>query len=324
MKIAGILPHLYIYGGVRRYIEIGNELTARGHDFTLYTPAADPPTWIQSRSKVKTIDQVIQDSNDVAIGGSLKILPFLERANARKKIFYAVIEKIPNEKKIYQNRNLMIMANSSGLLERIQKKYRVPCLDGIGGINPDAFFPKNVKKDNNKFKIMCYGRLSRKRKGGRQVIKAVELLYKKYPRLELVLFDSITKNNEEDPFKELKTKVACRFYLNLPQKEMAGIYSGADIFVSAEKHAGWSNTSAEAMACRLPVICTTSGTKDFAIHGETALVIPNDRPKTIARAIEKLMREKNLRDKLAQNGYNKIQEFSWKKLCDKLERIFSS
>jgi glycosyltransferase involved in cell wall biosynthesis len=324
MKIAGILPHLQIYGGVRRYIEIGNELNARGHDFTLYTPQADPPTWIQCRSKVKYIDQVIHDRNDVAIGGSLKILPFLERANARKKIFYAVIEKIPNERNIYRNRNLMIMANSSGLLERIQKKYRVPCLDGIGGINPEAFFPKNVEKDKNNFKIMCYGRLSRRRKGSRQVIKAVELLYQKYPRLELILFDSITKNNEEDPFKELKTKVACRFYLNLPQKEMAGMYSSADIFVSAEKNAGWSNTSAEAMACGVPVICTTSGTRDFAVHGETALVIPNDRPKSIARAIESLMQDKKLRDKLAQNGYNKIQEFSWKKLCDKLERIFSS
>jgi hypothetical protein len=35
MKIAALLPHVEVFGGIRRYIEIGNEITRREHKFVL-------------------------------------------------------------------------------------------------------------------------------------------------------------------------------------------------------------------------------------------------------------------------------------------------
>ena len=103
---------------------------------------------------------------------------------------------------------------------------------------------------------------------------------------------------------------------------MAEMFSQADIFVSAEKRAGWSNTTAEAMACRVPVVCTKSGTRDFAIKGETALIIPFRNFWAIAWQIRKLIRDQDLRKRLAESGYQRIQQYSWERLVDKLEEEF--
>jgi glycosyltransferase involved in cell wall biosynthesis len=103
---------------------------------------------------------------------------------------------------------------------------------------------------------------------------------------------------------------------------MAWLFGQADAFVSAEKRAGWANTAAEAMACRLPVVCTGSGGRDFAINGETALVIPFRRPYFIARALHRLIEDKALAARLADAGHKKIGEFTWPNLVSRLEGYF--
>jgi glycosyltransferase involved in cell wall biosynthesis len=103
---------------------------------------------------------------------------------------------------------------------------------------------------------------------------------------------------------------------------MAWLYSQADIFVSAELRAGWSNTSAEAMACRVPVVCTRAGTRDFAVHNRTALVVPRAMPFLLRRRIRQLILDPILRQRLAEAGYRQIQNFTWSFLADRLVEIF--
>jgi glycosyltransferase involved in cell wall biosynthesis len=112
------------------------------------------------------------------------------------------------------------------------------------------------------------------------------------------------------------------FHLNLSQDKMAWLYSQADLFVSAEKRAGWSNTTAEAMACKIPVLCTKSGTQDFAVHDETAFTIPYAHPFLLRLGIKRMIEDKELRFRLARSGYEKILEFTWSSVADTLEGIF--
>lgn len=119
----------------------------------------------------------------------------------------------------------------------------------------------------------------------------------------------------------IQTAIPHEFHLNLPQSRMARLYSQADIFVSGEMRAGWSNTTVEAMACKIPVVCTRSGTRDFAFHNETALVAPFPLPFLLRRQVRRLIRDENLRHRLAETAYKKIQEFSWSALVNRLEKI---
>jgi len=321
LKIAAILPHLQVFGGVRRYIEIGNNFIERGHSFKIYHTDGSPPTWLEFFGETRPVNQVAGEESDIAISSDYSVLDYLERASARKKIFYCLREH-KNNGKICANRKFLIMGNSTGICEMVRQKYKRECIEGIGGINTELFFPAETKKDNYEIKILCYGRIYKKRKGIQKVIKATDLLYRRYPSLRLMLFDTPVGHPQLDAQQMVQSRVPVTFYTSIPQERMAELYSQADIFVSAEKRAGWSNPCAEAMACKVPVVCSPSGTRDFAMDGETALVFHFRYPWVIARKLKRLIEDRDLRERMREKGYKKIQEYTWSNLVDKLEKEF--
>ena len=321
MKIAAILPHLEVFGGVRRYIEIGNNFIKRGHSFRIYHSDGSRPTWLEFFGETRPVEQVTLEENDIVISSDYSSLHYLERAKAKKKIFYCVGEH-RNNQKACNNRKFLIMGNSTGICEMVRRKYKRECIEGIGGINSEIFRPVETKRDDRQIKILCYGRVYKRSKRIQKIVKAVELLYKRYPSLKLLLFDTPVGNPRLDARQMLHTRVPVTFYTALPQERMAELYSQADIFVSAEKRAGWSNPCAEAMACKVPVVCSPSGTRDFATDGETALVFRFRYPFLIAKKIRRLIEDKNLKERITERGYRKIQQYTWSNLVDKLEKEF--
>lgn len=405
MKIAAVLPHVEVFGGVRRYIEIGNELTRRGHHFVIYHPRGIKPDWIEFKGETRSFDdlqgrlsahneeqQIEQNKKDTknsptgkereqkneqskietsdspkekegvmrreeevfdaAICSEYSVMPFFDRLEARTKFFYFVLKGHKREKDVIK-KDYVFLGCSEGICRRIEKKYGVACHRIVGGINPEIFYPieksrdvcdeletrhdkktepeKSQDKNSDlakkpilgEFRILSYGRIYKRRKGIRYIIRAVEGLYKKHPNLKLIFFDSLVGGDRRDPRPLINTRVPHEFHLDLPQAKMGWLYSQADAFVSAEWRAGWSNTTAEAMACRVPAVCTKSGTQDFAAHNQTALVVPLPLPFLIRRQLRRLIQDENLRRRLAHAGYECVQHFTWSALVDRLEVILS-
>jgi len=329
MKIAALLPHVDVFGGVRRYLEIGNELAQKGHAFVLFTPKGEKPQWLEFIGFSKPFDVLESENFDIGLCSEYSILPWFERLKAKAKFFYFLLEGHKKEKEAVR-RNFYFLGNSEGICRRLERKYGIRCFRAPGGINPEIFYPWQKQTSplpeasENVFKILCYGRVYKKRKSVRHIIKAVEKLHKKFPRLKLIFFDSLVGEDRLDSRLLIKTPVPHDFYLDLPQNRMAWLFSQADLFVSAERRAGWANTAAEAMACRLPVVCTPSGTRDFAFPGRTALVVPFAHSFLLRRQIEKLLLDDDLRSRLAEAGYEKIREFTWASLAARLEAIFQA
>jgi glycosyltransferase involved in cell wall biosynthesis len=74
------------------------------------------------------------------------------------------------------------------------KKYGIVCHRAPGGINPELFHPVAVpeaeRPAGGEFRVLCYGRIHKRRKGVGCVIRAVEGLTKEFPEIRLVFFDS--------------------------------------------------------------------------------------------------------------------------------------
>jgi glycosyltransferase involved in cell wall biosynthesis len=342
MKIAALLPHVEVFGGVRRYIEVGNALVRRGHRFALLTPSGEKPVWLDFAGEVRTFASLRSGEFDVGLCGEYSILPQFESLSARAKFFYFVLEGHREERKVAR-RGYHFLGCSEGICRRIERKYRVTCFRAPGGINKEMFYPlarhaaaeslpaeqpgargASVEiRPGREFRILSYGRIYKKRKGVRTVVQAVEMLHRKGFPVRLILFDSLVGEDKKDPRPLIRTSVPHDFHINLPQDRMAWLFSQADAYVGAERRAGWANTAAEAMACRLPVVCTPSGSRDFAIPDETALVVPFPHPLLLARQIKRLFADSGLRERLADAGYGKIGEFTWDALAARLETIFN-
>jgi len=320
LKIGAIVPHLLVFGGVRRYLELGNRFIARGHTFSIHTPDGAGATWLPFKGAVRSFAALDSDAYDVLICGSPELVDVLDRGEARLRVFYLQLERVDSEKRIVRSGKYRIMVNSSGLARRVRRRYGVEAIDGIGGVNPELFHPVE-RATGAPFRVLCYGRLSKPRKGTRFVVQAVRSLRRKGHDIELALFDTLNPGSV-DPRIGFEPGVPYRYYLNLPQERMAAMYCAADAFVSAECRAGWSNTAAEAAACGVPLICTRSGTEDFAAGGSTALVIPARMPFFIERAVLRLYRDRELGARLGEAASRRILDFTWDKVCARMEGAF--
>ena len=69
MRIGLFLPHVGVFGGVRRYLELGNEWAAMGHDVTLHHPDGTPPTWLAFHGATAPLARAAETSSDLAICG---------------------------------------------------------------------------------------------------------------------------------------------------------------------------------------------------------------------------------------------------------------
>ena len=326
-EVAVVIPHLGLYGGNLRYVELGNVLTDRGVDFTIATPEGAPPTWLAYRGRSATIEELRTDPPEFLLASEQRIFGEFLDMPAKRRFFYFIVEKTaaePDIARAARDGKVALLANSSGMARYLERRYGVTAAPVVGGVNVSLFRPpaqaERERRPPGRFTIVANGRFSRRRKGTRLVAKAVDGLVGRgrgRRDLELRFFDTTTVDHTAGIPPDFRCRARVRLDVDIPREALRLVYGAADLFVSAEKRAGWSNGTIEAMACGLPVVCTKSGTVDFAIPDETALVVPRTTFH-LARAIRRMMEDEALRRRLAAAGLAKAQEFSWERTADQL------
>jgi len=193
----------------------------------------------------------------------------------------------------------MQLSNSTWMYEWLLENMNVDSILLVGGVNHEIFHPVLVRKNPGVIRLLCTGD-PRINKGTDVVLEAVQLARQLEPAIVLDQY----------------------YGKDLPQVDMAQLYSTADIFIDGQHSGGWNNPVAEAMACKTAVVCTDiGGVRDFAFHEKTALLVPTGNPQAMAVAILRLVRDESLRDVLRENAYQHISHFDWDKTADKLEKI---
>ena len=318
MRIALFVPHVGVFGGVRRYLELGNEWVGLGHEVTLYHPQGMPPAWLPFRGKVSPIVSAADDRSELAICGERDTYPEFRRHRATRHVYYCVIESDPGLHAAASDPAVTLMANSGPLLRSLQQRTRRPVLDGVGGIRPEQFLPDAARRRTSPLRVLVNGRRSRSRKGTDLVLRALRGLSDRGMEFETVLFDALDPaTNRQDPRDGAPLPPNARFVLSPTQVELVELYQSSDIFVAAEKRAGWCNTALEALACGCALVCTRSGTTDFARDGENALVTLR-HPWFLRQAIRKLLAESALRERLAAAGPPSAKPWAWPLLAQRI------
>jgi glycosyltransferase involved in cell wall biosynthesis len=319
-RIAAILPHLGLYGGNLRYFEIGNILSRWGIDFTIATPSGGRPEYFEYRGRAATFEELRNDPPDFLIASEQNLFDELRAFPAGRRFFYFIVEGTKREKEIARTQTIALLANSSGLVRRL-RRYGREAVAVIGGVDTNLFRPIDASERERRvpggFRVLTHGRFARRRKGTRLVAKAIHTLARRLASLELHFFDSSTINHRAGIPEDFRCRARVRMDLNVPREKLRLVYGSADLFVSAEKKAGWSNTTIEAMACGLPVVCTKSGTQDFARSEETALVVPRTSWH-LRRAIRRMIEHDELRARLAAAGLEAARRFTWESTAESL------
>jgi glycosyltransferase involved in cell wall biosynthesis len=115
-----------------------------------------------------------------------------------------------------------------------------------------------------------------------------------------------------------------------PQEQVLEAYRAADLFVLASCIAedgdrdGLPNVLMEAQSQKLAVVATSlAGIAELVIPNETGLLVPPSAPENLSGAMLRLMRDAELRARLAEAGFRRVREhFSLERGIDDLERRF--
>ncbi len=159
----------------------------------------------------------------------------------------------------------------------------------------------------------------------------IDILIKACALLPAGLKWKLTIAGEGPLFKQLQKmarslRIADRvtFLGRVSNKDIPALLSRSSVFIRPSRHEGFGSSFIEAMAVGLPVIGTpVGGITDFLTDRRTGLlVLPND-PKDLAKAIEKLARDKNLRLALGDNGAELARtKYHWGRIAVMVLREF--
>ena len=107
-------------------------------------------------------------------------------------------------------------------------------------------------------------------------------------------------------------------------ESIASFYSAADLFVLSSKVESFPRVILEAMAFGLPIITTpVFGVLEQVMEGENALFYPPGESHLLARQIEQLVRNDELRLQMAQNSLRRISQITtFDEMVDAYSNIF--
>jgi glycosyltransferase involved in cell wall biosynthesis len=113
------------------------------------------------------------------------------------------------------------------------------------------------------------------------------------------------------------------FILNVFGDDLIEYYNAADIFVHTPilgNHFGI--VYLEAMAAGLPIVASNKDASPDTV-GNCGLLATPGNVKDISQKMEKLIKNKRLREKLSKNSLKRAKEFfNWKKISDEAEMLF--
>jgi glycosyltransferase involved in cell wall biosynthesis len=117
---------------------------------------------------------------------------------------------------------------------------------------------------------------------------------------------------------------AVRFpgFLDMAAKLRAG--QDSDIFLNTNRVDNMPVALLEAGAMGLPIVSTAvGGVPDLLTDGQTGLLVPDEDVEGAVRAVELLLKDRGLAEKLSSNGRRLAERSSWEQVRPQWEQIFS-
>ncbi|HZY80862.1 MAG TPA: glycosyltransferase family 4 protein [Cyclobacteriaceae bacterium] len=345
-----ILPSLPTkpVGGVKNMFQFANRLRERGHDVTIYYSIRRPfkkqktPVWLRLLiSKLRKGKVASWFALDPSI--SQEIIPEVSDRHIRDadasmctwwQMAYAINELGPS--KGFKVNFIQDYELWTGQEERVHESYKLPVqhvviakylqdiVEKFGGVRPPLVntpidtshfrMIKGASERSSQSVIMMYS--EEPRKGTQYGIEALRILKKEVPSLKVTLFSVYQRSQEVPDWMDFFTRPS----------NLVELYNEHAIFFSPSLGEGWALPPAESMACGCAVVCTDiGGHRDYAIDGQTALLVPAKDVTAMAAAIKKLIEDDSLRMSLSRNGHRLIStEFTWDQAVLKLEQILKN
>jgi glycosyltransferase involved in cell wall biosynthesis len=344
-----ILPFLPTkpVGGVKNLFQFANRLAARGHEITILCAVKRPfkkqrtPVWFRLWMNRIKINQVKWFQLDHSI--KLVVVPeitdkYVPDAQATLSTWWQMAYALPGLSPSKGTKINFVQDYElwTGQEDRVHESYKLPVTHVViakylqelifrhSGVEPvlvntpidtgKFFSTKEIGARHPASVLMMFS--EEPRKGSMFGIAALNKVKALIPELEVTFFSVYDR----------PANLPVAYHFHRRPQNLVELYNAHAIFLAPSLGEGWALPPAEAMACGCAVVCTEiGGHQDYAIHQQTAILVPAKDVERMASAITELIRNKSLRERIATNGHEMItQSFNWDHAVQSLEHILTS
>jgi glycosyltransferase involved in cell wall biosynthesis len=191
-------------------------------------------------------------------------------------------------------------------------------------VDTSEFHPSQESKEREGKFVFGTASNFRPGKGHSVLIEAAAILKEKGYDFEVHLAGS--GGQEKNIMRQLEERnLQGEFILKGLLTNMRDFYLNCDAFVLPSEHGeGLPLSLLEAMAMRLPIITTSiAGANEAIEHGKQGIIVPPGDSRTLADAMEKFIKDRNMASSMGIEAENKAQNvFSFNVISDQYSKLY--
>jgi glycosyltransferase involved in cell wall biosynthesis len=338
VKITFLCPHVRIAGGVRAILSHADRLARRGHDVTVVVPAQGRlsalwravtgarPRWMPGLSArirwVARWEARRWPDADILVATAWQSAPVVAEAPARCGAKFYLVQHYeslyhgePDAVDETYRLPLRKIVISTWLRDVMRERFGQAAETIVTPVDPELFHPVPVDVATARPRVLMLHH-EYEWKGVADGLAAVERARPRVGGLHLIGF-GVKRPRSALPYDE--------FHVNPPQDRLAALYSSADVYLCPSWDEGLGMPSMEAMACGAALVTyDNGGCRDYAKHGETALVARRRDVVDLGEQLEQLAGDEALRAKLGTAGRAFVREtFDWDEAVTRMEAMFA-
>ncbi|MBN1974914.1 MAG: glycosyltransferase [Sedimentisphaerales bacterium] len=346
-------------GGTLNVFEYANWLSDSGVDVAVYSDDK-LPDWIDIKGRFYHIEDARERYSSITepviiVYSIFELQDLLYCCDAADKVIYhlcqgiedhhycnSTYESLMTPKTIFEFLFSMPVGRisvSPHISDYFRANYNQKTIDIFNGIDIELFKTQSSKVLGKEIKILSSGSPKQALKGKADIKEALAIVSEKYPDLSFTLTIACgQKNYDSNCFGSDWTEITgetnyyfgkgpgrynCKIKYGLSQEQMCRAYYDSDIYINSSWYEGFGLPSIEAMACGIPVIqADNRGLDGIVTDRENCILIHPNNPVEMAQAIETLIKDGELRNKLAVKGIETAKRFTKEKQHEMFVREF--
>ncbi len=163
----------------------------------------------------------------------------------------------------------------------------------------------------------------RDRKGLPYLIQAMKRIRKEVPNTVLVICgEGSQRESLQRMSRELGISEHVIFTGEVSYKDLPKYYAACDVFVLPSNYEAQGIVLLEAMSSQRAVVATRVGGIPETVGADAGLLVPPRDPSELARAILKLLKDSELRQRLGDSGRRRALNFDWRLVATKTLELY--
>ncbi len=348
--------------GIERFvIQVANALARKGHEVTLITGRCPQPVtreWIDSRISIHEIahhnwhklsfipgfmkDFLTQDYDIVNLAIARGEGYAAGMAYHLKKFRYNIVFQYPLEdhekhfnafKKFGTAKHAKeLIAASSYIARGVESCFGRPSKTIPNGVDPAQFRkdPERRKIAREKLNIpenapvLITVSALQGRKGISNVLDVVNRLKQTLPDIRYIVCGDGNEKDREAFFARVAShRLEANVIFMGNQKDVAGFYNTADLFVFLPEFEGFGIVAVEAMASQLPIVVSRGSAFPEILAEGGGIMVDRENAAAAAGTIQALLRDRARMASMGAEGRASVMKrYSWEAVGEQFEELF--